>query len=379
MRLCVITEFFVPHYQGGGERRYYEVLKRLAAKGHTIELVCMKIKGAEKYEYVDGVHVYHVGPTIATPPKRKPLDFMRFWLAASWWLCTHKYDVVEANTWMPMVPVSLFGKLRGAKTSCVIHDLSSGKSDQWLAGRSMADTIEKILIRLPFDRLICVSNPVKLRLSKEYGINPAKISVFYDGVDIKLIDSVKVARKEKNTICYVGRLIPHKHVDDLIEAVKIVKKSIPGIRLKVVGGGQELERLKALTSRLKLESSVTFFGVVPEYKDMIKELKGSQLLVLPSTREGFGIVLVEAFASNVPCVAYRSDGVVEVIDEEENGFLVKQRDIRELARRIKQLLTNKKLADSFAKKGRAKTEASFDWNKIASKLEKFYLSFSAAK
>ena len=374
MRLCIVTDFFVPHYQGGGERRYYELLKRLATKGHKIDLLCMKLEGVENYEYIEGINVHHIGPTIKNPPERKAIDFLRFVLAVSGWLLRHNYDLVEANTWVPLIPVSLFGRCRGAKTSAVIHDLSSGSPDQWMKEPSSARLFERLLVRLPFDRLLCVSNAVKERLVKENHIRPEKIGVFYDGVDIKLIDSVKSGKKESDTIAYVGRLIPHKHVEDLIEAARLIKKEVPSIRLKVIGGGQELESLKALAKKQGLEKNITFFGVVPEYKDMIKEIKKSQLLVLPSTREGFGIVLVEAFASSIPVIAYRTDGVVEVIDDGLNGFLVRQRDVKTLAKKIKLLLSDKKKASSFAENGREKTERMFGWDKIAAELEKFYFS-----
>ena len=138
MRLCIITDFFVPHYQGGGERRYYELLKRLAKKGHKIDLVCMGLKGVPASEEVDGIRVHHIGPMIAEPPKRTKLDFLRFLLAASGWLLSHDYDIVEANPWIGMIPVSLFGSRKGAKKLTVIHDISSGANDQWLSSSRTA-------------------------------------------------------------------------------------------------------------------------------------------------------------------------------------------------------------------------------------------------
>jgi glycosyltransferase involved in cell wall biosynthesis len=379
MRICIVTDFFVPHYQGGGERRYYELLKRLAGKGHKIDLLCMRLAGVEDYEYIEGINVRHIGPIIKNPPERSAGNFLSFVLAASGWLLRHKYDLVEANTWVPLIPVSLFGRRGGARTTAVIHDLSSGSPDQWLKGHSLANLSEKLLVRLPFDRQLCVSNSVKERLTTEYGIPAKRIEVFYDGVDIKLIDSVKSGKRESNTIAYVGRLIPHKHVEDLIEVVRLLKKEIPSIRLKVIGGGQELESLKLLAKKQGLEKSIIFFGIVPEYKDLIRELKKSQLFVLPSTREGFGIVLVEAFACRIPAIAYRSDGVVEVIDDSLNGFLVRQRDVKTLAKKIKLLLINKKQANSFAKNGREKTEKLFNWDKIADELERFYLNLAGPR
>jgi len=378
MRICIVTDFSLPHYMGGGERRYYEILKRLAARGHTIDLVCMKLRRVERYEYVDGINVYHIGPTIKNPPKRTLADFLRFLAASLFWLLRHDYDLIEANPWISMLVVSIAARLKRTRSSAVIHDLSSGKPDQWISFSGLAELFEKLLIRLPFDKIICVSNKVKSRLIREYNLRPDKIAVFYDGVDLMLIDSVSIAKKEKNTLAFVGRLVPHKHVDDLIKAVKLLKKEIPTIKLKVIGTGQELDNLRSLVTRLKLADNVSLLGAVPD-KEKIKELKRSNLFVLPSTREGFGIVLVEAFASRIPCIAYSSDGVVEVIDDGINGFLVKQRDIKGLAEKIRVLLKDKKKATLFARRGREKTERLFDWDKISEEIERFYLALVKPK
>jgi glycosyltransferase involved in cell wall biosynthesis len=288
------------------------------------------------------------------------------------WLIGRRYDIIEANPWISMFPVSLVGKLRGVKTTAVIHDISSGDSDQWLGSWKTAEIIEKFLIRLPFSKVICVSKGVRDNLISRYGLKEENITLIHNGVDIKLMDSIKVTTKDDNTVIFIGRLIPHKHVDDLIRAIAILKQTLPGIKLKIIGSGQEYEPLLRLVGELQLEKNVRFFGKV-DYNDLIRELKKSNVLVLPSTREGFGMVLVEAFACNVPCVAYYSDGVTDVISNGGNGFLVKQRDIQVLASKIEYILKNKTKAMLFAKNGRAKTERYFSWDIVTGKVEAFYL------
>lgn len=371
LKLCFVSDFFVPHYQGGGERRYYEILKKLVKRGHKVDLVCMKIKGAEDYENIDGINVFHIGPTIETPPNRGLFDFLRFSFAAFSWIMSRDYDIIEAQG-IGLLSVSLAGLVKKAKSVAVVHDLSSGKSDQWFGPSKLSEFGEKMLIRLPFNRIINVSQGVKNRMIKEYNISPNKITVVHNGVDLDYIDGVKEKSKEKNTVVFVGRLIPHKHVNDLIKAVSLVKKKIPNVKLKIIGTGPEMKKLERFSTSLKMGKIVKFFGKVEDHKDVVREIKKANLLVLPSTREGFGIVLAEAFACHVPCIAYYSDGVVEVIANDVNGYLIKQRDIKELANKIEFLLKNKKKAKQFVKKGRKKTEDYFEWNAITTKIEKLY-------
>jgi glycosyltransferase involved in cell wall biosynthesis len=168
-------------------------------------------------------------------------------------------------------------------------------------------------------------------------------------------------------------------VDDLIKAIAIVRRRIPDIKLKVVGAGQEMRNLKVLVDSLGLSRSVEFLGVLDDYEDVVRALKGSSLFVLPSTREGFGMVLVEAYACGIPCIAYVSDGVVEVIENGYNGYLVNQRDIQGLAKRIVQLLRDKKKARAFAQRGRRKVEERFSWDMAADRMEEVYNRLIAEK
>lgn len=255
-----------------------------------------------------------------------------------------------------------------------IHDVAEEKNkEQWIYYGSIANFFEKILYKLPFKKIITVSNAVKRILNRKYGIPNNKIHVVYNGVDLKLIDSVECNGIDKNSIIFVGRLIPHKHVDELIKAVKLLVNEIPDVKLKIIGDGVVSKNLKNLVKKLSIEDKVKFFGKIDDYSDVIKEIKKSEVLVLPSTREGFGMVLVEANACYKPVIAYKSGGVTEVIDDGINGFLVNKQNISELCEKLKFLLKNKKIAKGMGKNGRKKVEKMFTWDQVVEKIEKIYV------
>lgn len=372
MRICYLTDFFVPHYQGGGERRYYEIAKRLVKKGHQVDIVCMQIKNVPYNETLDGIKIHHIGPVIEHPPQRKLTDFWKFLHHQKHWLKHNEYDIIEAQgTSILNLPWVKFFLKKPA--IALIHDLSSGEKDQWFAFGNIAKIYEQIITRLPVTKILTVGNGTKNQLIQQYKVKQDKIKTIHNGVDIKLIDSVKTTTTEKNRIIFVGRLVPHKHVDELLKTIKITAKKIPSIKIKIIGTGPQEEQLKKLAKELKLKNA-RFSGKKNEYKEVIKEIKKSTILALPSTREGFGIVLAEANACRKPVIAYDIEGVRDVVQSGINGILTKPNNTNELARAITQLLNNQKICEQMGDAGRKKVEQAFTWDKTTEKLEDFYKS-----
>ena len=370
MRILIVSDFFVPHYPGGGERRYFEIGKRLIERGWEVDLVCMKIKGVKEKEDVNGIKVHHIGPVIDDPPKRSLINFAHFILAVILWILGHDYDIIDAQTYAPLLPAFIASRIKGMPMIATIHDVSSTYPDQWIQSSKLAKVAEKILLRLPFDRIITVSNTTRDALIKDYGIDPRRVEVIHNGVDLPLIDSIR-ASKVPGTLIFVGRLAPHKHVDHLLKIVKELKDEIPNIKLKVIGDGVEKNRLLKLVKDYKIEDRVSFYMNL-EYSDVIFHMKRSSILVLPSTREGFGMVLAEANACYRPVIAYKSGGVVEVIKDGENGFLVEPLNLESLREKIKTLLLDDKLQERMGRKGRRIVEEKFNWDKIIEKIMRVY-------
>lgn len=371
MKICILSDFFIPHYNGGGERRYFEIAKRLIERGHHVDVICMKIKGADDHELIEGINIHHVGPKIKNPPYRTVFDFIHFIISCFLWILKHDYDIIDAQTYVPLIPGFFGAKLKGIPVIGTIHDVGSGKNDQWLIFSNFASIFEKFLVKLPYNKIITVSNQTKSELIQRYDVKSEKINVVHNGVDLNLIDSINVDKKNKNSIIFVGRLAPHKHVDDLINVIRMLKEDFTDIQLTIVGNGIEKDNLIKIVNDLNLNDHIDFLSDL-EYSEVIREMKRSNVLVLPSTREGFGMVLAEANASNKPVVAYKSGGVVEVIENGINGFLVKPHDINGLAEKIRFLLENKEIAREMGEYGRKKTEKYFNWEKIVGNIIEIY-------
>jgi glycosyltransferase involved in cell wall biosynthesis len=142
------------------------------------------------------------------------------------------------------------------------------------------------------------------------------------------------------TILSVARQYPRKDTATLLHALRIVLREIPETHLRIVGGGPELPRLRALAHELRIESSVTFHGAVPEDDAVRRRYFEAQVFCLPSRQEGFGIVFLEAMAAGLPIVAARAGAVPEVVPEGEAGILVPPRAPERLAEALILLLRN---------------------------------------
>ena len=124
----------------------------------------------------------------------------------------------------------------------------------------------------------------------------------------------------------------YKGVEHLIEAMPAVLAAVPNARLRIIGRGDDLPRLQALRDKRALGTAVEFLGFVEDDR-MAKEFDGCRLFALPSEREGFGLVFLEAMAHGRPCLGARAGGIPEVITD-ETGMLTAYGDVPGLAQAI---------------------------------------------
>jgi glycosyltransferase involved in cell wall biosynthesis len=185
------------------------------------------------------------------------------------------------------------------------------------------------------------------------------------GIDIDLIDSVKI-EKEENTIVYVGRLENYKNIDSLLYAVKKIEHEISGIKIKIIGSGSKDSRLKAIAKKLNL--NVEFLGFVDERKKF-EIIKSSTLLINPSVVEGLGLIVLEAMACKTPVVI--KDLRCYFFCDEKNS--VKYGHDADLPKIIADLLTDKLRMKRLSYNG-YETSKKFSWDTTAKKIEKIYES-----
>jgi lipopolysaccharide heptosyltransferase II len=225
---------------------------------------------------------------------------------------------------------------------------------------------------------IVPSSVIGKHMMEDFGVPLENIRLIPRSVDLKRYPFMPRAPKQKKEcrIVVVGRIAPIKGQVYFLKAMAKVLRSMPSVKAWIIGGispGKDsyMEELEVWTRRLGLSSAVEFLG---NRRDIPQLLSQADVLVMPSiAEEAFGRVIVEAQASGVPVVATKVGGVVEIIDDNEDGLLVHPKDHEGLAEAVLKVLRSSELASRLSENGRKKVEEKFTLEKMAQDTLKVYL------
>jgi glycosyltransferase involved in cell wall biosynthesis len=229
-------------------------------------------------------------------------------------------------------------------------------------------------------KMITVGENVSAVVNRALRPEPGKLQVVRNGVFIPRVvssqDRVQAREKlglaaENFVITCVGRLVSFKGQDLLVEAVKIIVKQHPEVRLLLVGGGPQKDSIQALVGQSGLKEKVLVLG---ERTDVPDILMASDLFVLPSFWEGISIALLEAMSYGLPVVASDVPGNREVLGSQGDGILVPPKDTLALKEAIVSLLEKTDLRRRMGQKSRARVERYFNFADTVAGTEEVYES-----
>lgn len=219
-------------------------------------------------------------------------------------------------------------------------------------------------------KVVVPSEYTAKKVKELYGLPQERIHMIPLGIDLQewkqCLDAAPARKGETPTVLCVARQYPRKGVSDLIRAMAIVRQKLPEVKLQLVGGGQELEKNKALAKELGLEHSVDFAGDVIDLKQLAAYYRSASVFCLPSYHETFGIVFLEAMAAGLPIVTYRSSAIPEVVSEKE-GILCPPSKVDALAENLLTLLFDARLRFRMGRNGLQKVKK-FTWDASARQL-----------
>ncbi|MDY0396577.1 N-acetyl-alpha-D-glucosaminyl L-malate synthase BshA [Virgibacillus halophilus] len=175
-------------------------------------------------------------------------------------------------------------------------------------------------------------------------------------------------KEHEQVIIHISNFRKVKRIDDVIKTFDIIQEQLP-VKLLLVGDGPEYTEMTKLVQQLGLEDKVLFLG---KQKNVSELLSISDLMLLMSEKESFGLVLLEAMACEVPCIATNAGGIPEVVEDGKTGCIVDVGDTKQAADFALRLLRNPQQLESFSLAASARADQLFHSNEIVRQYERLY-------
>lgn len=373
LNIAIVSDAVYPYNFGGKEKRIYEISTRLAKKGYKVTIYCMKWWEERENQVVhEGVIYEAISPFYPLySGKRRSIREAVLFALHSFKLLKKDFDIIDVDHMPHLVlfPVKIVCILKRKKMIATWNEVWGQK--YWIKYLGIAGllayAIERFSVLMP-NRIISISVHTTKNLTEKFHIKQQTITI-PAGINFSYLKEIK-SSKDKADIVYAGRLLKHKNVDKLIYSIVSLRKVNPKIKCLIIGNGPEEAHLKKLVTQLKLEKNVLFYSFLPKHSDLYSLVKASKVFVFPSSREGFGIVVVESHALGVPVITYNHEdnAAKDLIHENVNGYLFddEKNKLDDVLKKVLKIKLNSNKIKQSAKK--------YDWENIAHQIEEVYLS-----
>jgi len=339
MRICLVYDCLFPHTVGGAERWYRGLAERLAEAGHEVTYLTLRQWEPGEDPGVPGVKVVVVGPRMAlydAPGHRRILPPLVFGAGVLWHLLRHgrRYDVLHTCSfpYFSLLAAAVVAPLRRFGIGVDWFEVWSRSYWREYLGRAgtLGWLVQRLCVRVP-QRAFCFSRLYAQRLRDE-GLagELTMLAGAYEGS----LEPAPVQPAEPFVV-FAGRHIPEKRVPAIVPAIAALRSRLPELRALILGDGPEREEVRRQVEAQGLQDVIDVPGFVAT-EAVEDALSRALCLLLPSRREGYGLVVVEAAARGTPSVvvAGPDNAAVELIREGENGFVAASDSPQDLATAI---------------------------------------------
>ena len=332
-----MSDALYPWHKGGKEIRYLHLLNGLPE--HEMDVVVYSMKWWDETPEVlvspFGSLTYRaICPRVPMyrGAKRSITQALLF-AVSTLRLLTRKFDVIEADhmPYLQLLPLRVVAWTKRVPLVITWHEVWGADAWRQYIGRVgvAAAFLERVCIRLP-DRIVAVSAGTANKLVA-MGAQRDHVDVVPNALDLEQLRAV-VADASAPELLFVGRLVEHKQARLAIQATEILAARGHDVHLGIVGVGPEESRLRTQVAESGLSARVRFYQAIESQQDLWSLIRGSRVLLAPSVREGFGLVVAESLALGTPVAcALHSDNESSDLVGPTTGSLVPAFDAQALA------------------------------------------------
>ncbi|MBI5536700.1 MAG: glycogen synthase [Deltaproteobacteria bacterium] len=376
MKVTIISKEYPPHVYGGAGV-HVKFLTRELARSMQVEVRCfgeqqvkegnLTVKGYRAWDRMYEGDESRFNSTLGT--FSTDLSVVRDKMDS---------DLVHTHTWYASLAGYWAKMLYDIPLVSTVHSLEPlrpWKEEQ--LGRSywLSAWVERMALENS-ERIVAVSKGSKEDILKFFNVDPDRIKVIHNGIDLNLYRHVDTdaARKSLDLnepyILFVGRVSRQKGMTYLIDAMKHVD---PGVKCVLCSSAPDTKELEEeISAKVAAEPRVMWINYMLREEQYVELYSHATIFVCPSVYEPFGIINLEAMGCSTPVVASAVGGILEVVVDGETGFLVPPAEPKALADAINKLLRNPDMARQFGHAGRRRVEQYFSWTSIAKKTEEMY-------
>jgi glycosyltransferase involved in cell wall biosynthesis len=340
--VALVTDAIFPYHRGGKEIRYHELGRRLAGRAE-VHVYTMHWWDGPRVRTDEAVTFHAISPLFPMyTQSRRSLKQAIFFALACLRLMAVRFDVLEADhmPYMQILMLRFVATVKRKRFVVTWHEVW-GKSywREYLGWAGfVAWFVERLAMRLP-DHIIAASPHTAERLCDTLGAR-ASVSIAPNGIDL---DTVRSSYPDEATtdLVVVSRLIGHKRIDMLLDAVALLHAEGMPVTCRVIGDGPQRDELHHYAQARGVDWAVDFRHDVREQKEVYSLVKAAKVFVFPSAREGFGIAVLEALACGIPVVTTSApDNLAQHLVARSPRGTICDSTASAIADAVKQLLEN---------------------------------------
>lgn len=370
-KIAIFAGYYLPTI-GGYIKSIHELARRLCKKGYSVDVITCNTENSALQEIIDGVNVYRI-PSWDILGGNYPIPKLSF-TSLRMVLEILRKDYAVINTHTRFFFICFIGWLISILKGIPLIHLEHGTRHSVLESKITTfigwlydHTIGTLIVKTASLNL-GVSKPA-VEFMKHLGAKDGKI--MYNGIDVSMFENnnahiVKGSDVDNYnssvTVTFMGRLIYAKGVQDLITIYPELKGRV---RLLIVGEGSYRKELEKLAKKVD-KRNIIFLGK-KKTEEIPDILSITDIFVNPSYSEGLPTSVIEACAAGRAVVATDVGGTNEIIQDGETGFLIPQKNLEELKKRIDILIENQDLREELGSKARDCVKKNFSWDDIVEK------------
>ncbi len=382
MKIGTISWEFPPRVVGGIARHCEGLAKAQVKQNHEVHLFTLDFPGSPNYEEMDGVKVYRTATELGHP------NFLTWVLLFNHFLTktiaevshTVEFDVMHVHDWLAAFSGISFKRYLKKPMVLTVHSTELGRAHGLRSPDSLSIDGIEWWATYEADKIIVCSHSMKTEICEHFSLPADKVDIIPNAIDTTKynvpVDRGAVRQRygvgwgEKMILC-VGRLVPQKGIEYFIRAIPRIASRYPEAKFIIVGEGWSRDFLEAEARSTGQRHKILFTGFISD-KEVINLMKSTDVLVVPSVYEPFGIVALEGMATGAPVVASQVGGLAEVIEHDRTGLFVYPRSSESIAWGIDQILSDPDHAKWLTDNAKDILHKDYSWEAVAMKTVEVY-------